>query len=202
MKSGILSGLLCVLCCVAALTLFPAASVAQGQGRTFGRQYITGTVVSIGGRASGRTRPFTLIVNNQSSPEDVQRLNAALQSGGQDELLRVLSRMDAGRIQLGTGVGIPANAIIPVPRPEGGTKLIVLYERNIQFFELRYGTRSENYRFGYAEIFLNRNGRGEGTLIPAAQVRLRDGNTWEVEDFGAFPARLMGLQTTSSGRSR
>ena len=73
-------------------------------------------------------------------------------------------------------------------------QLTVLYQRNINFFELRYGTRSENYRFGYAEIYLRRRGNNEGTLIPAAQVRLRDGNTWEVEDFGVFPARLMGLQ--------
>jgi len=36
-------------------------------------------------------------------------------------------------------------------------------------------------------------------LIPAARVRLRDGNTWEVEDFGVFPARLMGLRVR--GRS-
>lgn len=28
--------------------------------------------------------------------------------------------------------------------------------------------------------------------------RLKDGNTWDVEDFGVFPAKLMGLR--SSGR--
>jgi hypothetical protein len=35
-------------------------------------------------------------------------------------------------------------------------------------------------------------------LIAAARVKLKNGNTWEVEDFGTFPARLMGLR--SSGR--
>jgi hypothetical protein len=190
-------GLSVVFCCVMALVFFPSAPDVKGQAS---RQYVNGTVVGVGGRFGGRSAPFRLIVNNYTSPEDVQRLNAALQSGGQEELLRVLSGMDAGRIQIGTGVGVKANAIIATPQ-ERGTRLTVLYQRNINFFELRYGTRSENYRFGFAELYLGGRGGNEGTLIPAAQVRLKDGNTWEVEDFGVFPARLLGLQT-SAGRSR
>jgi hypothetical protein len=123
-----------------------------------------------------------------------------LQSGGQDDLLRALSGMDAGRIQLGTGVGVTANAIIST-RQDGGTKLIVLYQRNLSFSELRYGTRSEDYKFGYAELYLGRGGN-QGMLIPAARVRLKDGNTWEVEDFGAFPARIIGLQVSGGRRAR
>lgn len=194
-----LSVLLCGLCCLAALSLFQAASVVNGQSRSSAGEYIQGTVVGVGGRLGGRTRPFELIINRYTSPEEVQQLNAALQSGGQDELLRVLSKMSAGRIIIGNGVGITANAIISTPQ-ENGRKLIVLYQRNVSFYELRYGTRSEDYKFGYAEIFLGRGGRREGTFIPAAKVRLRDGNTWEVEDFGEFPARLLGLRVRGSGR--
>ena len=196
-----LSGWSVALCCaLLGLTLSQAGTVAFGQRRaeraaSGGRgQVILGTVVGVGGRYGGRTAPFRLNVNRYTSAEEVQQLNAALQSGGQDELLRVLSRMEAGRITVGNGVGVDANAIISVPQ-ENGTKIIVLYERNVNFYELRYGTRSEDYRFGYAEIFLRRRGNSEGTFIPAAKVRLRDGNTWEVEDFGVFPARLMGLQS-------
>jgi hypothetical protein len=179
--------------------LVQAAPVADGQrrrGRNEERQQqqeITGTVVGVGGRFGGRTAPFRLIINRFSTEEEVRQLNSALQTGGQTELLSVLSRMDAGRITVGNGVGVDANAIISVPQ-ENGTKIIVLYERNINIYEVRAGSRSEDYRFGYAEIFLRRR-NSEGTLIPAAKVRLRDGNTWEVEDFGVYPARLMGLQT-------
>lgn len=166
------------------------------------RQRVTGTIVSIGGRQSGRTRPFTLIVNNYTAPNQVRELNDALARGGQDDLLSALSGMDAGRIQLGTGVGVRANAIIAEPWGEGGTKLTVFYERNLSFAELRYGTRSQDYRIGYAEMFLGRNGNGQGTLIAAAKVRLRNGNTWEVEDFGTFPSRLLGLRSTGRVISR
>jgi hypothetical protein len=49
-------------------------------------------------------------------------------------------------------------AIIADPWGEGGTKLTVFYERRINFYELRYGTRSQDYRIGYVEIFLDRSG--------------------------------------------
>jgi hypothetical protein len=157
---------------------------------------INGTVVGIGGRLSGTTRPFRLIVNQLTPPAAVSELNQAIGSGGQDNLLRALSRLNAGRISIGNGVGVRANAIIADRWGNGGTKLTVFYERNVNFYELRYGTRSEDYKVGYAEIYLDNRGRGQGTFIPAARVRLRDGNTWEVEDFGVFPARLMGLTAT------
>jgi hypothetical protein len=188
--------MLCALCCVAGLALSYPAAAAKDQSR----MTINGTVYAIsGGRRSGSwSGPFRLIVNSYTTPGQVRELNDALQRDGQDGLLKVLSKMDAGRVQVGSGVGVTANAVIADQWGEGGTKLTVLYERNVRFFELRYGTRSSDYRVGYAEIFLDRNGKGEGTFIPAARVRLRDGNTWEVEDFGTFPARLMGLR--ASGR--
>ncbi|HEX8556861.1 MAG TPA: hypothetical protein VF668_02100 [Pyrinomonadaceae bacterium] len=195
MRSRTLVFLLCALCVAAAApsaTNSPAAvAAAAAQG---GRQYVQGTMVGIGGRWSGRSLPFNLIVNNYTSPDDVDRLNQALRSGGQDELLRSLSRLNAGRISIGNNVGVTANAVISTPAAEGGTKLTVIYERNVNIYELRAGARSADYRFGYAEIFLDGRGRGEGTLIPAAKVRLEGSNTWVVEDFGVFPARLMGLR--------
>lgn len=181
---------LIVLCCLA---LFAVPSQSEN-----GSEKITGTFVSMSGRTSGRTRQFTLTVNRYTAPNQLRELNEALSSGGQDELLKVMSKMDAGRIQIGTGVGVRANAVIVDPWDERGRKITVLYERWLQFAELRYGTRSRDYPIGYAEMYLDRNGRGEGTLIPAAKVRLKGGNTWEVEDFGTFPARLLGLR--SSGR--
>lgn len=200
MKKRTLLNLLCVLCCVAGVALLRPPADAQAQASRASSQRITGTVVGIGGRLGGRTRQFTLIVNNYTAPNQVRELNDALQRDGQDRLLDALSRMNAGRIQIGANVGVTANAVIAEPWGEGGTKLTVFYERNLSLFELRYGTRSQDYRVGYAEIFLDRSGKGEGTLIPAARVRLREGNAWEVEDFGTYPARLVGLRASGSVR--
>lgn len=176
---------------------YPSTSTRAQETGYVGRT-ITGTAYFISGRRPGRSYPFTLIINRLSTDDEVRQLNSMLQSGGQDQLLQTLSRMEAGRIQIGTGVGVPANAIIVTDQGNGRTKISVVYERNLRFAELRYGARSVDYPFGYAEMFVGR-GENEGMLIPAARIRLRDGNTWEVEDFGTFPARLMGLRVR--GRS-
>jgi hypothetical protein len=174
------------------------AAPAQSSSNAVFSERVNGTVVGISGRLAGRSRPFSLIINSYTPANQIRELNEALGRDGQDGLLNALSKMNAGRIQIGTGIGVPANAIIVDPWGEGGRKLTVFYERNLSFYELRYGTRSEMYRVGYAELFLNRDGRGEGTMIPAARVRLKDGNVWEVEDFGVFPARILGLRSSGS----
>jgi hypothetical protein len=179
------------------IVLSASLPVLGQEGRLEGRT-ITGTVYFVGGRSAGRSLPFRLIINRLTSPGEVNELNTALQAGGQDQLLSRLSKIDAGRIEIGTGVGVPANAIIASPAGDR-TKLTVLYQRNLRFAELRYGTRSEDYRFGYAELFIGPSGN-EGMLIPAARVTLKGGNNWEVEDFGTFPARLMGLQVRGKAR--
>src|ERR1051325_7729658 len=120
--------LLGVLCLVAASAVEAAA-----------QQVVQGQVIGIGGRRAGLNRPFKLTVNDYSSPDDVQQLNQALRSGGQDELLRVLSRLNAGRVSIGNNVGVRVNAIIATPQAERGTKLTVLYVRDVAIFELRYG---------------------------------------------------------------
>jgi hypothetical protein len=187
--------LLCFALTGALLPASVSAKPARAARAAQSHQTVTGTVVSISGRQAGRTRQFTLHINGYTSASDAERLNNALRSGGEDELMNVLSRLDAGRVAIGTGVGVPANAVIATPTAEGGTKLMVLFERNLGFAELRAGARRADYRFGYMEIFLDRRGRGEGTFIPAAKVRLQ-GDTWVVEDFGAFPARLMGVRSS------
>ena len=179
-------------------TVYPPTTTAAVQDDPYIGRTITGTAYFVGGRRPARSLPFRLIINRLSGPDEINRLNTALQSG-QDDLLSALTSMDSGRIEVGTGVGVRANAIIRTDDGEGRTKLVVLYERELRFAELRYGARSADYRFGYAELHVGR-GDNEGMLIPAAKIRLRDGNTWEVEDFGTFPARLMGLQVRGGGR--
>ena len=51
---------------------------------------INGTVVGIGGRLSGTTRPFRLIVNQLTPPAAVSELNQAIGSGGQYYLYMAL----------------------------------------------------------------------------------------------------------------
>ena len=175
--------------------LFSTSGMVMAQDEIYEGSTIDGTMIAFSsrGRVGSRSENFRLIIRNYTSRDEVARLNDILGSG-QDKLLDAISKLSAGRIQIGNGVGVPANVIFAEPAANGETKITVVYERRLGFSELRYGTRSSDYRFGYAELYIRRNGAGQGTLIPAAKIRLRGDKTWEVEDFGIYPARLMGLR--------
>lgn len=108
--------------------------------------------------------------------------------------MREIDDNDLGRFSLGSSVGVPVNAVL-VDQDGGETRLRVIFQRWIGFGELRRGARSVDYPFGYAEIRLDpKTGHGDGTFIPAARIRFKNANTIEVEDFGTFPGRLMGVR--------
>jgi hypothetical protein len=162
---------------------------------------ITGTALIYGSGFNTRTvtRPFTMIINRRTSPADAARYLQTLQRGGQDDLLDEIDGNDLGRFSVGGGVGVPLNAVI-IDRDGGGTRIRAVFRRYIGFGELRTGYRSIDYPFGYVEIHLNpQTGSGDGTFIPAAKIRFRNargsnGDTVEIEDFGTFPGRLMGVR--------
>ncbi|MEJ7713560.1 MAG: hypothetical protein WKF84_27870 [Pyrinomonadaceae bacterium] len=86
--------------------------------------------------------------------------------------------------------------VVRIRRTETGRRITILFERWLNLFEVRYGTRSEDYPFTYAELFIDAQGKGQGTLIPAARIRFdKDDQTVEIENFGIYPARLAGIQS-------
>jgi hypothetical protein len=165
-------------------------SVQAQRGSVF-----TGTAVIYGSGASTRTisRSFTLSITGRTSDADAASYLRTLQDGGQDALMRQIGSKELGRFALSGSVGQPVNAVL-VERDGDETVIRAVFRRWIGFGELRRGLRSVDYPFGYVEIRIDRNGRGDGQIIPAAKVRFRGGNTIEVEDFGTFPGRLMGVR--------
>ncbi|HUR98946.1 MAG TPA: hypothetical protein VMZ26_12840 [Pyrinomonadaceae bacterium] len=182
--------------CFALITLAIAASAYGQRGTT-----ITGTAVIYGTGFNTRTisRPFTMVVNGRTSAAQATQYLNTLQRGGQDDLLRELDHNDLGRFSLTGSVGQPLSAVI-VDEDNGSTRIRAVFQRWIGFGELRYGLRSADYPFGYVEIRIDpQTGRGEGTIIPAARIRFRNARNGgmdqvEIEDFGTFPGRLMGVQ--------
>ena len=140
-----------------------------------------------------------MTINGRTSQNDISRLLSVLERGGQDALVRELDDGDYGRFSLSGSVGVPLSAVV-VDRVGDETRVRAVFKRWIGFGELRRGLRSTDYPFGYVEIRLDpQSGRGDGTFIPAARIRLRGGNTVEVEDFGTFPGRLLGVRAHTRG---
>jgi len=165
-----------------------------------GRATFTGAAVTYGSGTNTRvlTRTFTMHLERITTPDEARQLLSVLEDQGQDGLLRALSNKDLGRFSLGGRVGEPLRAVVVVEH-NGMKRIRAVFQRWIGFGELRGGYRSVDYPFSYVEIMINpRTGRGDGTFFPAARIRFRDANrnrpdTVEIEDFGTFPGRLMGV---------
>lgn len=165
----------------------------------------TGTIVSYGTGRNTRTttNTFTLNINGTTPDGEVDRLVSILQEGGQDDLLKTIRKTDLGNISIGPRLGRTLNTV-RVDQIEGKKRIRAVFERWMNFNEIRGGYRSVDYPFGYIEILVDpATGKGEGTMIEAAKIRWKrdkksNQHVVEIEDFGTFPSRLMGV--TERGR--
>ncbi|MBK9528514.1 MAG: hypothetical protein IPO41_09400 [Acidobacteria bacterium] len=174
------------------LALTSISAIAQ-QDRTV----ITGSALIYGTGANTRTvsRTFTLNINGLTSAEDAQRYLSILQSGDQDDLLKAIGKNDLGNFSLGGSLGRRLNAVVAGQTEDGKIRIRAVFERWMSFSEIRYGYRSQDYPFSYLEVIIDpKTGKGEGSYFQAARIRARGNNTVEIEDFGTFPSRLMGVR--------
>ncbi|HTH52120.1 MAG TPA: hypothetical protein VL501_09315, partial [Pyrinomonadaceae bacterium] len=114
----------------------------------------------------------------------------------QDDLRDALRHNEVGRFSIGGRVGLPVEAAI-ADNVEGRTRIRAVLERWQGFGELWRAGRSLDYPFSYIELYIDRSGSGQGTFIAAAKIRWRNDkgqNQVEIEDFGTFPGRLLGVK--------
>lgn len=179
---------------MAALGVLTITASGQRNETTF-----TGTAYIYGSGFNTRTvsRTFTMRLNGQTSPGETSRLISILQESGQNALLRELEKQKVGTFALGSQVGRDINAA-EVMNVNGRLRIRAVFARWMGFGELRGGYRSIDYPFTYIELFVDpRTRKGEGTFIPAAQIKFRNKNgrnEIEIEDFGTFPGKLLGVQ--------
>jgi hypothetical protein len=139
-----------------------------------------GNITFIGGPRGAITDFFTLTIESYTPDE-------------RDGLLKAVGKDKRGRMQIGSGLSRDINEVW-VAATEEGRKITVLSERWIGFGELRRGARSVDYPFTYIELYVEDDGKVEGSLIPAARVRFKRDKTIEIENFGIYPARLTNIK--------
>jgi hypothetical protein len=182
-------------------TVIEAGSTTRANTPPAKEEY-TGTVVGVGGTMGGVSRPFTLTIEDRTSASEAGRAIATLAEGGQDALLKDLQSKKLGRFSLGGQIGHDLNFVNETPTAKGGRRITILFERWMNLFELRSGARSQDYPFTYIELVLDASGKGEGQFIAAAKIYFdkKHDNELNVENFGVYPARLVGVELRNTER--
>jgi len=181
---------LLLLVCVALIMPMSATSGAKGRNEVFS------ALAQL--PVEGRTTNVKIYINGYSTPQDAERLHAALVDGGSNALLKVLSKMKSmGRIEREGTVGNYDFKLIISKPTATGRHIYAVADRPIGFLEEYFSTRSKDYPFGILELDLkedNEKEKGEGTLIYAAKVRVVSGEKVEIENLTFAPIRLLGVR--------
>ncbi|HKP14171.1 MAG TPA: hypothetical protein VJZ91_18765, partial [Blastocatellia bacterium] len=171
----------------------PAA--AQNNEEGYAKEVYTGTFLNMNGRSL--STGFTLTLTSRTPDEEAQRYLAILADAGQDDLLKAIRKNNLGFIAA-TGHTRRDLLVIREAQVNGKRRIIAAFERWVGVYEARAGNRSLDYPFSIIEIYFDQKGRGTGTFIGLAQVKIvRDKKTeqlrLELESFGSFPAKVMGV---------
>lgn len=166
-----------------------------------GAETYTGTalIYGIGMDTRVLTRTFTLRINGETSNDQAQEFLGILQQSGQDDLLKAMNTENLGNFSLGGNLARNLN-VVRESTVDGKKRIFAVFERWLQFGEIRGGYRSVDYPFSIIEIYVDeKNGKGDGTFIPAARIRWNNDkktgqNTVEIENFATYPAKLMDIK--------
>ena len=160
------------------------------------KEVYTGTMVNMNGRMV--STGFNLSISDYTSDEQAQRYLGILGEGDQDDLLKVIRDLDLGRLSATGTVGRNLIVVRKHERPNGGSRIIVVFERWQTFREVRGGYRVSDYPFGLMEIIVDGRGKGSGTFIAACKIDLKKNKKTEkyeleLENFGTYPHKVMGV---------
>src|ERR1044072_8635705 len=173
--------------------ILPSLAASQEHEESYTKEVYTGTIINMNGRSV--STGFTLTLTGRTSDEAAQGYLSILAGEGQDDLVKAIGKNDLGFIaatgQTRRDLLVVREAII-----NGKRRIIAAFERWQGFFELRGRYTSTHYPFSIIEIFFEEKGKGTGTFIGLAQLKMeRDKKTeqmrLEIENFGSFPAKVM-----------
>ena len=187
------AALLVASACVLMLPAFTSAQQKKSEAST--KEVYTGTIINMNGRTV--STGFNLTLTGRTSDEEALRYLTILANEGQDDLLKAVSKNDLGFIAATRQTGRDL-LVVRDTEVNGQRRIVAAFERWQGFYEIRGGYRSTDYPFSIMEIVFDKKGRGTGTFIGLAQVRMkRDKKTdqlrLEIESFGSFPAKVMGV---------
>jgi hypothetical protein len=174
--------------CLLIFTLFAAAKAQQFRGP----QEFNGTVVGTAGSFRGRVYQFRLTLDRFTPDDETRRAAGILRALGPDALLDEIRNEKVGTFFLSGQVERNVNFAYARRMADGRLRIVAALERWMNPHEAHH----QDYPFAYLEIFVDENGRGDGTLIPTAQIYFnkKDHNQVNVEKFGIHRARLVFVE--------
>jgi hypothetical protein len=159
-----------------------------GSSTVFGQKRVKIKAIARGTSTQlGTIINIDLIINEFSPMEERNALVEAFKDDGSAGLAHALDKLRSkGRIAITGTLGYDVNFVRSVELADGSRLIRFVTDRPLTFAETWASSRSSDYQITLGEIII-RKGKGkeksEGTLYPAAMVRLNKQNEIEIESF-------------------
>jgi hypothetical protein len=147
---------------------------------------------------TGKSAVVEMYINRWSTDQEREALLSALQESGQNKLLDVLTsvRPPVGNIRIagkrGWDLYYARNNVLP----DGSRHIVMATNRSVAWGEVSQGTRSMQYQFTVVELHIDKDGKGEGKIVPAARVLWdKEKKKIEIENYSALPVDLIQVNT-------
>jgi len=178
---------------IGALALLGAALILPVPAAAQGVDY---TALAIREEGNASRVVIHITVDRWSTADERAALIKAFREGGQDALLAELRKQPkAGYLNMPQTVAQDLMYAYKFPGENGGIIVVIVWERRINQGEVRNSNKSLEYPFGFIEMHLDAQGRGEGSLSSATKVTVaEDGKTLKLGSYGAGPMALKEIK--------
>jgi hypothetical protein len=145
----------------------------------------------------GRAGVIEFTIFRWSTDEERERLLTTLQEFGRDKLIDELMKIRpvVGYMKTPNSVRYDLYYARNNPLPDGGRQVVMATNRRVAIREAATAQRSMQYQLTAIELHLDKEGKGEGKMVPAAKI------SWdakkkaiEVENYRALPIDLINVQ--------
>lgn len=177
-----------VLVFLIAIALFSAAPArAEEKGDQF-NAFLNPT-----GQPTSKTVPVQIVIKEYTSDADLASYKAMIVSEGQDALVKSIRKNNLGFCRVGSNVGQQIFAARSVALPDGTRKVTAVYGSVTGDFQVRSATKAGDFPFALVEMVIKPDYSGDGMLVPAVGITVNKDGSLDLQNFGAYPARMMNL---------
>ena len=145
------------------------------------------------GLGTGKAGVIRIDVFRWSTDEEREALLTTLVEFGPDKLLDALEKIrpPVGSIRTPNTLAYDLYYARNNPMPDGSRRVVFATNRRVAFREVSNSTRSMQYQFNLIEIHFDKDGKGEGKMVPAAKVSWdKAAKKIEIENYSALPVDL------------
>jgi hypothetical protein len=146
-----------------------------------------------GGAAMGKALPITITITGWTTDAEKEQYANILKTEGQNALLKAIKKNNLGFSQIGSNVGQTILAARSQTAPDGSRKITAIWLSVTGTFEVRAASNAKDFPFAYVEMIKGADGKWNGMMAAAVGVTVKPDGSLDLENFGAYPGKLMSL---------